>query len=179
MFSRMKEFIDRVRYWNSVDRIGPDLPTQNWKLFFRSSMLKYCSRKFKHFSGLADVRPGAYIFCPSKVSLGSRVVIRPTVVLAADDYAEIIIEDDVMLGMGVHIYVNNHKFDDPNIPIIDQGYYPSEKVVIRKGAWVGANSIILPGVTVGENAVVGAGSVVTRNVAARTVVAGVPAKEIR
>ncbi len=179
MFNGVKEFFDRIRYWNSVDRIGPDLPTQNWKLYFNRSMMKYCKDKFRVFSDSAEVRPGAYIFSPSNVSLGSRVVIRPEVVLAADDLAQIIIEDDVMLGMGVHVYVNNHKFDDPTVPIIDQGYYSSEQVIIEKGAWVGANSIILPGVTIGENAVVGAGSVVTKNVPARTVVAGVPAKEIR
>lgn len=39
--------------------------------------------------------------------------------------------------------------------------------------------VVLPGVTIGENAVVGAGAVVSRDVAADTVVAGVPAKVIR
>ncbi len=179
MFNGVKEFFDRIHYWNSVDRIGPDLPTQNWKLYFKKSMLKYCKARCKFFSDTAEVRPGAYIFSPSNVSLGARVVIRPEVVLAADDLAEIIIKDDVMLGMGVHIYVNNHKFDDSTISILDQGYYPSERVMIEKGAWVGANSILLPGIIIGENSVVGAGSVVTKNVPPKTVVAGVPAKKIR
>jgi acetyltransferase-like isoleucine patch superfamily enzyme len=50
---------------------------------------------------------------------------------------------------------------------------------IGRGAWLGARVIILKGVTVGEGAVVGAGSVVTRDVAPYTLVAGNPARFIR
>lgn len=99
--------------------------------------------------------------------------------LFADEYEGITIEDGVMLGAGVHCYVNNHRFDDPELPIIDQGYYPSQPVLLKAGCWVGANAIILPGVTIGENAVVGAGSVVTRSVPARSVAVGSPARVIR
>ena len=52
-------------------------------------------------------------------------------------------------------------------------------VKIQHGAWIGARSIILKGVSIGPGAVVGMGSVVTRDVPARTVVAGNPAKIIR
>jgi acetyltransferase-like isoleucine patch superfamily enzyme len=45
--------------------------------------------------------------------------------------------------------------------------------------WIGANSTILPGVTIGENAIVAAGSVVTKDVPANTIVAGVPLKVIK
>lgn len=48
-----------------------------------------------------------------------------------------------------------------------------------KGAWIGAKAVILKGVTVGEGAIVGAGSVVTKDVAPYTIVAGNPAKPIR
>jgi acetyltransferase-like isoleucine patch superfamily enzyme len=50
---------------------------------------------------------------------------------------------------------------------------------IGKNCFIGGESIILPGVTIGDNCVVGAGSVVTRDVPARSVVAGNPAKIIR
>ena len=91
----------------------------------------------------------------------------------------ILIEDDVMMGSGVQIHVNNHRFDDPNIPLIDQGYYPDEQVVLKKGCWIGANSIILPGVTIGENSVIGAGSIVTKSIPDRVVAVGNPAKIIK
>jgi acetyltransferase-like isoleucine patch superfamily enzyme len=52
-------------------------------------------------------------------------------------------------------------------------------IVLKRNCWIGANSVILPGVTVGENSVVAAGSVVTKDVPADTVVAGVPARVIK
>jgi acetyltransferase-like isoleucine patch superfamily enzyme len=57
--------------------------------------------------------------------------------------------------------------------------YRNEPITIEADAWIGAEAIVLGGVTVGTLAVVGAGSVVTEDVAPRTVVAGNPAKPIR
>ena len=95
------------------------------------------------------------------------------------DGAGITLEDDVLIGSGVHIYVNNHSFSNPDLPILLQGQTNSGPVILKKGCWIGANSIILPGVTIGNNAVVGAGSVVTKNVEEKTVIAGNPAKLIK
>jgi maltose O-acetyltransferase len=52
----------------------------------------------------------------------------------------------------------------------------TKRIVIGNNVQVGAGAIVLPGVCIGDNVIVGAGSVVTKNVAARTVVAGNPAK---
>jgi acetyltransferase-like isoleucine patch superfamily enzyme len=142
-------------------------------------MRALCKSKFKYFADGAEFRPGAYaVFC-SRISLGCRVVVRPGSQLMADAHQGITIEDDVMLGAGIHIYVNNHRFDDVSIPIIDQDYYPSAPVILKKGCWVGANAIILPGVTIGGNSVIGAGSVVTKSIPERVVAAGCPARVIR
>ena len=84
-----------------------------------------------------------------------------------------------MLGPGVHIYTNNHKFDNPSIPVFHQGDYPSKKVVLKKGCWIGANAILLPGVTIGENSVIGAGAIVTKSIPPRVLAAGNPAKIIK
>ena len=175
----MSELRQRIRFWKTADRIGPDVPYTHWRLYFRSTMVALCKARFRHFADSAEFRPGAYATSCGNICLGARVVIRPGCMLFADEYEGITIEDDVMLGAGVHMYVNNHRFDDVRRPIIDQGYYPSEPVLLRAGCWVGANAILLPGVVVGENAVVGAGSVVTRSVPARTIVAGSPARVIR
>jgi acetyltransferase-like isoleucine patch superfamily enzyme len=172
----------RLQFWRTTDRIGPDIPLTHWRLHFKSTMRRLCASKFMRFGHDSEFRAGAYAVCCSKISLGDRVVIRPGCMLFADPRSEgagITIEDDVMLGSSVHIYVHNHKFDDPTLPIIDQGHYPSEPVLLERGSWIGAGTIILPGVTVGKNAVVGAGSVVTQDVPAFTVVVGNPARVFR
>lgn len=58
------------------------------------------------------------------------------------------------------------------------GYTKLGQVHIGNHVFIGANATILPGVTIGDYAIIGAGSVVTHDIPARTVAAGVPAKEI-
>ena len=99
--------------------------------------------------------------------------------LFACNDSTITIEDNVLIGSGVHIYVHNHRFNQTDIPISIQGHYPSADVIVKEGAWLGANSVVLPGVIIGENSVVGAGSIVTRSVPDCVVVAGNPAKVIK
>jgi acetyltransferase-like isoleucine patch superfamily enzyme len=177
--------LERIKFWKSADRIGPDIPYTHWRLYFKPMMKKLCKSKFKYFDDTAEFRPGAYAVGCSKISIGKRCVVRPATMLFADSQekdAGITIENDVLIGSGVHIYIGNHRFDNPRIPIIDQGHNKPEGVVLKKGCWIGANCIILPGVIVGENAVVGAGAVVTKNVPDKAVAAGNPArilKEIR
>lgn len=178
----ISEIYRKFCFWHHVDRIGPDVPLTHWRLHFNSLMRRFCNSKFMRFGVGAEFRAGAYAVCCSKISLGNRVIIRPGCMLFADprsNGAGIKIEDDVMLGSGVHIYVHNHKFDNPSLPIIDQGYYKSEEVLIERGAWIGAGAIILPGVTIGRNSVIGAGAVVTKSVPAFSVACGNPAKTIK
>jgi acetyltransferase-like isoleucine patch superfamily enzyme len=178
----MQGFLLKMKFDKSSDRIGPDCPFTHWKLYFKHSMKELCRRKFMLFSDSAEFRPGAYAIGCSKISLGNRVIIRPNTMLFADprnNGAGIKIEDDVMIGSGVHFYVHDHAFGNTSIPIIEQGYGSSRPILVRNGAWIGGNAIILSGVTIGKNAVVGAGSVVTKNVPNYSVVVGSPAKVIR
>jgi acetyltransferase-like isoleucine patch superfamily enzyme len=90
------------------------------------------------------------------------------------------IEDNVFIGHNV-TFINDKYPRSTN----EDGSMQNEadwKVVethIKKGASIGSSSTILCGITVGENAIVGAGSVVTKNVAAGSVVAGNPARIIK
>lgn len=79
-----------------------------------------------------------------------------------------IIEDDVFLGPGVTIT------NDPHPLCAD--CTKENGPTIKRGARIGANVTILPGVVVGEYALIGAGSVVTRDVPARKLAYGNPAK---
>lgn len=51
--------------------------------------------------------------------------------------------------------------------------------IIGKGAIIGAGAILMPRIRIGENAMIGAGSVVTKNVPANHIVAGIPAKSLK
>jgi acetyltransferase-like isoleucine patch superfamily enzyme len=179
------ELADRISFWKAADRIGPDIPWTHWRLYFKSTMRALCTKKFKYFGKGAEFRPGAYAESCAKISIGNNVVIRPSTFLFADPTpggGGIVIEDDVLLGCGIHFYTNNHEFSDSTRPIANQGYpEPThlDSITVKRGSWIGANTIILPGVVIGANSVVGAGSVVVRSVPARTLVAGNPARTIR
>jgi acetyltransferase-like isoleucine patch superfamily enzyme len=63
--------------------------------------------------------------------------------------------------------------------IMDQGAYSMGPIIIEDNVWIGTGAIILDNVRIGRNAVVGAGAVVTKDVPARAVVAGVPARVVK
>ncbi|MBI2020919.1 acyltransferase [Candidatus Giovannonibacteria bacterium] len=178
----IKEIKDRIRFWKSADRISPEIPWTYWRLHFRSTMIALCKKRFLHFGEGADLRPGSYMICCSKISIGKNVVIRPGSVFEADPREGehgITIEDDVLLAPGIHMYANDHEFKDTSLPIYYQDHKSSKPIVIKKGAWIGANAVILAGVTIGENSVIGAGSIVKNDIPSKVVAAGAPARVVK
>jgi acetyltransferase-like isoleucine patch superfamily enzyme len=93
--------------------------------------------------------------------------------------ADVNIEENVAIGPRVIIYTHDHNYAEKGITVPWKGAPHLKPVIIRKGAWIGANVIILPGVEIGENAIVAAGSVVTKSIAGNTIWGGVPAKLIK
>ncbi|WP_369435878.1 hypothetical protein [Lysinibacillus fusiformis] len=71
------------------------------------------------FSEGAEIRPGVIVNNCSQVFLGKNVILRPNSILMATDNATIKIEDDVLVGPGVHMYVINHSFSDREVIIKD------------------------------------------------------------
>ena len=106
------------------------------------------------------------------ISLGKNVFINHACTFL--DLGGIVIEDDVLVGPKVSLITENHPVRPEDRKMLDL-----KGIVLKRNCWIGANSVILPGVTVGENSVVAAGSVVTKDVPADTVVAGVPARVIK
>jgi acetyltransferase-like isoleucine patch superfamily enzyme len=172
-------FFRRIRFWATTNRIGPDIPLTHWMLHFPKFGRRLAQRKLAHFGADSAVRPYTYLVETQHIEIGERVVIRPHTMLMADADARIIIGDDVLMGAGVHIYVNNHRFDRTDLTIAEQGYYPSEDVVVEDDVWIGANAVLLPGVRIGRHSVVAACSVVTRSVEPYSVYGGNPARKIR
>lgn len=92
------------------------------------------------------------------------------------DCAEVRIGDNVLIAPNVGIYTAGHPL------IADQrnsGLEYAYPITIGNNVWVGGGVQICPGVTIGDNTVIGAGSVVTRDIPANVVAAGVPCKVIR
>ena len=84
-----------------------------------------------------------------------------------------VLEEDVFIAPGVT--TTNDNFMGRTEKRLEHMRGPT----IRRGARVGGGAVILPGIEIGEEAFVGAGAVVTRDVPARAVVVGSPARQIR
>ena len=123
-----------------------------------------------------NIGTGTYIAAPlngaalDKVKIGNNVFINSNLLAMAR--GGITIEDDVQIAGNVSLLTNNH---DP----YDRMILPCKPILIKKGAWIGANVVVLRGISIGKHAIVGAGSVVTKDVPDYAVVAGNPAKVIK
>lgn len=88
------------------------------------------------------------------------------------------IGSQVILAQNVVLSGLNHRYEDVDTPICEQGVETSP-IIIGDGSWIGANSVITSGVRIGRHVVVAAGSVVTKDVEDYCVVAGAPAKVVK
>jgi acetyltransferase-like isoleucine patch superfamily enzyme len=90
------------------------------------------------------------------------------------DTGGITIGDGTLIGHGSTLTTLNHSVD----PDRRADMTPAPIVIGRK-VWLGASVTVVPGVNIGDGSIVGAGAVVTRDVPANAIVAGIPAKLIR
>lgn len=91
------------------------------------------------------------IICAEKIEIGKNVAIARDVIIRDTD--------------AHHILNSNHSISKP--------------IKIGNHVWIGTRAIIMKGVTIGDNAIIAANAVVTKDVPANSIVAGVPAKVIR
>ncbi len=115
-----------------------------------------------------DCNINAHCFIENDVVLGDRVTVKCGVYL----WDGLRVADDVFIGP-------NATFTNDRLPRSKK--YPESfpLTVIEPGASIGAAAVILPGLTIGAGAMVGAGAVVTRDVPARALVVGNPARIVR
>ena len=165
--------VAQVAYYGLAWRL-PGQPFPGYRLFYAlrglliRAMAQECGRH-------VIVKQRCYVGAGNTLRVGNHAQLGQN---ARIDQA-VTIGDNVVMGPDVVIMTNAHEFDDTNTPIRLQDAQSRRPVSLGNGVWLGTRVIILPGVHVGEGAVVGAGSVVTRNVPANAVVAGVPARFLR
>ena len=134
------------------------------------------------------------LFSDAKCRIGNFLMTAGPFYIKCTDKAEITIGDNCFfnhncsLTAAENIVIGNQCMFANNFVVVDHDHdrkdgkilkeLVSAPVKIGNNVWCGANVTVLKGVTIGDGAVIAAGSVVNRDVAAYSVVSGVPARKI-
>jgi len=128
--------------------------------FYRSIMLVDLNRR-------ANVLSGLWLDCRGFLKIGDGTVINQRCRL--DARGGLVIGANVSVSPEVHLLTGDHDIRSAEFT------GRLRPIVIGDFVFIGSRATVLPGVTVGKGAAIAAGSVVTKDVAAFTVVGGVPA----
>ena len=109
----------------------------------------------------SDCNICSHCFIENDVIIGKNVTVKNGVYL----YDGITIEDNVFIGP-------NATFCNDKYPKSKNKDFKLDKILVKKGASIGANATILPGVTIGENALIAAGAIITKDVESNQVIKG-------
>jgi UDP-2-acetamido-3-amino-2,3-dideoxy-glucuronate N-acetyltransferase len=145
-------------------RLGPDV-----KVFHPSLVNLYgCSIG-------AETKIGAFVEIQRNSSIGARCKISSHTFVCEG----VTIEDEVFVGHGVMFINDRYPRATTEGGLQTEADWTVVPTVIKRGASIGSGAVIMCGITIGERALIGAGAVVTRDVPAGALVAGVPARLIR
>lgn len=123
----------------------------------------------------AAISPNVIFQNAERISIGDRISLGARCnIWAGPDQGRIKIGDDVLFGPEVMVTAASYRFND-GAPVTRQ-MMDEASVTIGNDVWLGMRAMIMPGVTIGDGAIIGAGAVVTRDVPAMTIAAGVPAR---
>jgi acetyltransferase-like isoleucine patch superfamily enzyme len=123
-----------------------------------------------------ETKIGAFVEIQKNATVGKRCKISSHTFVCEG----VTIEDNVFVGHGV-MFINDlyPRATTAAGGLQTEADWHVERTVVKKGASIGSGATILANTCIGENAIVGAGAVVTKDVPANTIVAGVPAKILR
>ena len=123
----------------------------------------------------AVFQTGLRITNPERVAVGSQCRFGQGVFITGGGGVHI--GNWVSIGPDVKLWSVNHRFEDPDVPIRQQGW-ELKPVVIEDDVWLAANVFVMPGVTIGRGSVVSACTVVSRSVPPYSLVAGNPGRVV-
>lgn len=119
-------------------------------------------------------RVGAFVEIQKNAVIGARCKISSHTFICEG----VEIEDEVFIGHGVMFINDRYPRATAGGQLQTEADWSVTPTQVKRGASVGSGAVLMCGVTIGEDAMVGAGAVVTRDVPAHAVVAGVPARVI-
>lgn len=166
----------RARKWSRIELAGRVLWACAHPLFscsprllwgWRRVLLRLFGARIGHG---VRIFPSARIAIPWNLTIGEQATIGDRVILYA--LGPLSIGKGATISQGVHLCGGTHDYRRADFPLI------KSSVSIGDGAWVCADAFIGPDVTVSDHAIVGARSVVVKDVPARTIVAGNPARHV-
>ena len=120
-----------------------------------------------------DTRIGPFVEIQRDVSIGCRCKIQSHTFVCTG----VVIEDEVFVGHGV-TFVNDRfpRAATASGELKSDADWELQRTTVERGAAIGSGAVILGGLRIGADALVGAGAVVTRDVEARAIVSGNPAR---
>lgn len=170
--TKKEHFLEVLRYGFSIRALAGIFEKYAWYIH------DHVAPKTQMAKG-KDIRihPTASLRCGRNISLGENSHINQYCCIWASSNARIVMGDNLLMGPGAKIFSSNHGIKRNEL--MNSQQWKEKDVVIGNDVWVGANAVIVPGVTIGNGVVVAAGAVVTKDIPAYTIAAGVPAKPIK
>lgn len=159
--------------------------------------------RFEYFGKGARVYRPEGVEGASGITIGDGAVIGARSYLSAnsrspESQAQLIIGDGARIGRFNHIYAakrikigarvltannvyiadNTHRYEDPDLAVLDQPVRQLDSVEIGNGSWIGHGACII-GASIGRNCVIGAGAIVRESIPDFSVAVGCPARVVR
>jgi len=156
---------------NKIDFVGASIGEN---AIIRSGTIIYCDVVIGD-----NFQTGHNVMIRENTRIGNNVSVGTATIIEGNT----VIGNDVSLQSTVYIptgtIIGNRVFIGPNAVLTNDKYPPGKNLrapTIENGAAIGANSTLLPGIRIGEGALVAAGAIVTRDIPARMLAIGSPAR---
>lgn len=177
--------------------------------FFLKIKRKFLNKKLKLIGENAYIHYSVHIKNPGYIEIGDGVLIGSNGIIEAwDTYNDKHFSPRIVIGnetkinsfchigainqieigkeclLGSHVMIidhahGNNSLQESEIHPARRDLFSKGKIVIGDRVWIGENAVVLPGVSIGECSIIGANAVVTHDIPAYSVAAGVPAKVIK